>query len=159
MDLLLIGAVVYGISWFQGRNLPVDAPAPEFSLRDMDGNVHKLSDYKGKSVLLVFWAPWCSVCSVESGNVSSVSEWVSDDDDVEVLSVVVGYQNLDSVQKFIADNEVTYPVLLGTRDISQRYGVSSFPTHLVIDESGRIDSAGVGYTTTVGMWVRLWWAG
>lgn len=159
MDLALVAVIFYGITLFQARNLPVNAPAPDFQLRDMKGQTHALADYRGKKVLLVFWAPWCSVCNVEAGNVSAVSRWVRDDPDMEVISVVVGYQNLESVRKFMTDNEVDYPVLLGSRHISKDYGVSSFPTHMVIDEQGRIDSAGVGYTTRVGMWARLWWAG
>lgn len=152
VDLTIVALAFAAISMWQGREL-VDSgtPAPAFELRDMDGKLHKLEDYRGEKTFVVFWAPWCPVCGAESDNVSRVKSWLGDD--LNVISVVLDYQSRDGIQGFIDEHGVDYPVLLGDRATQRAYNVSAFPTLYVIDEEGKIEDTAVGYTTTGGM---LW---
>ena len=154
MDLLLAAAVFVGVTSFQGRNLiEGGAPAPDFSLEALDGGRHTLSEHRGKRVLLVFWAPWCGVCKVESGNVSAIH--ASGDEGVEVLSVVVGYEDRAAVERFVEEHGVDYPVLMGDGRLARQYAVTKFPTLYVVDEEGRIEHAELGYTSELGLRWRL----
>ncbi|QDG50143.1 redoxin domain-containing protein [Persicimonas caeni] len=152
VDLTIFALAFFAITMWQGRELvDAGAPAPEFVLTDMDGERHSLRDYRGEKTFVIFWAPWCTVCSAESDNVSRVKSWLGDR--VNVISVVLDYQNRDAIQEFIDEHDVEYPVLLGNRGVKGAYNVSAYPTMYVIDDEGKIEHTAVGYTTTAGM---LW---
>ncbi len=154
MDGALALAIFFVAMAFQGRDLIGSGQvAPDFTLPAMEGQARALSDMRGKKTLLVFWAPWCGVCGAESGTISSIAR--SGDEGVEVLSVVLGYDGRDTVRRFMDEHEVDYPVLLGDDEIAEAYAVNKFPTLYVIDEEGRIEHADVGYTTELGLRLRL----
>ena len=156
VDLALIAGVFYGITTYQSWNLVgAGTPAPDFNLKSVAGEQVHLAGLQGKKVLVVFWAPWCGVCKMESHNVAAVHEAYADDPDVEVLSVVLGYDGLAPVQQFMTEHSVNYPVLLGNRDVQRRYQINSFPTTYVISESGAVEHTMVGYTPELGMRARL----
>lgn len=155
LDGLMMAVVFYIVLSIQAAGLLGSGePAPAFELRDMKGELHSLAQYQGKPVVLVFWAPWCGVCKVESGNISGVQAAYGDD--VQVLSIVLGYDGLESVRRFMSEQEVDYPVLLGSRALGKQYAVDKFPTTYILDEEGRIDHALVGYTSEIGLRARLW---
>mgnify|MGYP000374441071 CR=1 FL=1 len=151
-----IGLLVFmGVTAYQTMDLLGSGQeAPGFSTRDMNGQPRALADYQGKPTLMVFWAPWCGVCGVESSNISDVAEAVGDD--ANVISVVVGYEGLDSVREFMTEHEVDYPVLLGNSRITKEYAVNKFPTMYILDSEGRVQHTSVGFTTELGLRARLW---
>ncbi|HRE91599.1 MAG TPA: TlpA disulfide reductase family protein [Myxococcota bacterium] len=153
-DLLVIVVIFWGVGRFQSRNLLGDDElAPAFSLRGLDGKDHKLEDYRGKVVVLQFFAPWCTVCRVESDNWARIQG--IHDDDVQVLAIALSYESVQSVVEFMGDDLGAYPVLLGNDKIRSAYKIESFPTHYILDEEGRITSQSAGYTTTLGYLMRL----
>jgi thiol-disulfide isomerase/thioredoxin len=153
-DILLFVAIFWVFGRFQARNLLSDAElAPTFVLRGLDGQDHALSDYRGKVVVLQFFAPWCTVCRVESDNWARIQSLKGDS--VQVLAIALGYENVQSVVEFMGDDINAYPVLLGNDQIQRAYKVESFPTHYILDRDGRITSQSAGYTTTLGYLMRL----
>jgi peroxiredoxin len=118
--------------------------APEFVLKDSSGQDVKLSDYRGKVVLLNFWATWCGPCEVEI-------PWFIDfqreykDRDFAVLGVSLDEDGWKSVRPFVAREKVNYRVMVTTEAVDQLYGgVDSLPTSFVIDREGRVASSHVG---------------
>ena len=155
-ETLVVLVVLWGVTLWQSRNLvSAGALAPDFELRTLDGTVDSLSNHRGEKVVLVFWAPWCTVCGLETGDLSNLNE----DPDITVLSVVLSFEDPDSINTFVEKNEVRYAVLIGTSKISELYNVGAFPTLYLIDEEGRIQSSLVGYTTEYGIRARIgeWW--
>lgn len=149
--LLIFG----GVQWVQALGLVgAGEPAPAFTLSSVDGEQISLEQLKGRKTVLAFWAPWCSVCRVESANLSKVQEDAGED--YQVMSVVLGYQGMEDVRAFMNSHDVDYPVLLGDRSIADDYAVSKFPTLYILDEEGRIEHSSVGYTSTLGIRWRLW---
>jgi peroxiredoxin len=154
-DLAMFGLIFGGVQAVQSLGLVgAGDPAPDFALTTVDGEAVSLSGLKGKKTVLAFWAPWCSVCQVESASLSKLQEGAGED--YQVVSVVLGYEGSEDVRAFMNRHGVDYPVLMGDRGIADDYAVSKFPTLYVLDEDGRVEHSTVGYTSTLGMRWRLW---
>ena len=117
-------------------------PAPEFSLRSIEGRTVRLSDYAGKPVVLAFFAVGCGPCRMEAPHLSSLAEKRKD---VAVLAVNAWDETAQTVSGFARDNNLQHTILLDGSDVADRYGVTSLPTTFWIDRQGRIADAAVGY--------------
>lgn len=150
--IVIIGMVVSGkyLNSVRGRNRVVvtgdvrGKVAPDFELTSLDGKRVKLSDYRGKAVLLNFWATWCSPCKVEM-------PWFVDlqkkygNDGLVVLGVAMDDSDSSKIAQFASEMGVNYPVLLGTDKVSEEYGnVEFLPTSFYIDREGKFVGKGVG---------------
>src|SRR5436190_884243 len=112
--------------------------APEFALKDSNGTTVHLSDYKGKVVLLNFWATWCGPCKVEIPWFIEFEQQFKDRG-FAVLGVSMDEGGWDPVKEYIAKQKINYRILLGNDQVGEAYGgVDSLPTTLVIDRDGRI---------------------
>lgn len=111
--------------------------APDFTLKNLDGEKVSLSDYKGKIVFLNFWATWCPYCVKEMPDLDRIYR-ENEDNDFVVLAVSVGEPKSD-VSDFIKDKEYSFPILLDTKgEIAIKYFVRGIPTTYVIDKDGNI---------------------
>lgn len=117
--------------------------APEFTLDDIDGQTHRLSDYRGKVVILSFWATWCPPCRYEMPSMERLRKLV-EGEDIEILAVNVG-ESEDAIFIFTADYPVEFSLLMD-RDgaVIQDYPVIGLPTTYVIGPEGRIRYRAVG---------------
>lgn len=152
LDGLLLCALLTALATWQARSLPT-GPTPDFALPALGGERYENAQLVGRPTLLVFWAPWCGVCRLESQNLSWVQALVGER--ARVLSVAVQYDSLDEVEAYVAAHGVDYPVLLGGRTTARRFGVQAYPTAFFLDSDGAIKRAAVGYTTTAGLLWRL----
>lgn len=113
--------------------------APDFILTDQYGNTHTLSDYKGKTVFLNFWADWCGYCVQEMPDVEQLYQDMGQNaGDVVVLSVTYGLTQ-DAMADFFEERNLTYPTLLDTdQTVFAAYGAYSLPTTFFIDAEGNV---------------------
>ena len=119
-------------------------PAPEFSLKDSSGKMFKLSDYKGKVVLLNFWATWCRPCKLEMPWFAEFEKNYKDKG-FAVIGVAMDDEGWDVVKPFLLNNKVTYRIAVGDEALATKYGgVEAMPTSFVIDRQGRIVAMHVG---------------
>jgi peroxiredoxin len=112
--------------------------APDFQLFSLDGRQVKLSDYRGKAVLLNFWASWCGPCKVEM-------PWFGELQDryrtqgLEVIGVAADSEDKAKIKSFVEKMHVNYTILVGTDEVSDAYGgIQGLPTSFYINRDGRI---------------------
>src|SRR3984885_13823064 len=112
--------------------------APDFSLLTLDGQKVKLSDYRGKAILLNFWATWCPPCKVEMPWFADLQKQYGQDGLI-ILGVAMDDSKPDSIAQFASEMRVNYPILLGTDKVSDDYGdIDSLPTTFYIGRDGTI---------------------
>ena len=123
--------------------------APDFTVYDLDGNAHKLSDYRGKPVVLNFWASWCDPCKSEMPDFEKIYTQYGQDIHFLMVNLTDGLEEtVASASGFIAEKGYTFPVYYDTdMDAAQAYGVYSVPVTYFIDVEGYLIAYGSGALT------------
>lgn len=123
--------------------IPNTPMAPDFTLDDLNGDAHSLSDYRGRVVILNFWATWCPPCRREMPSMERAWQQLKKHD-VVMLAVDVG-EDLDTVYTFLADYPVSFPLLLDEdAQVVGKFPVRGLPTSYVIDPEGRLVYQAIG---------------
>ena len=121
-----------------GEETQAANPAPDFTVYDIDGNPHKLSDFRGKPVLLNFWASWCGPCKSEMPEFQNYYEKYGEDVHFVIVNLTDGAQEtVESASAYIAREGYTFPVYYDTdMEGAYAYGVSAVPVSYFIDAEG-----------------------
>lgn len=144
------------LSVWQNRDL-VSGPAPAFHAANLSGTDTSLRDVlaaaEGQPVLLFFWASWCGICEMVDGSVESVSQsW-------PVISIAYQSGEANAVRQHMQREGLSFPTLIDNDgQISQRYQIQGVPTSYILDRQGNIRYRSVGYTSEIGLRIRLWLA-
>lgn len=120
-------------------------PAVDFELEDQYGNIHRLEDYRGKTIFLNFWATWCPPCRAEMPDIQKLYENSPTEGEDAVIVLGVAAPNMgqegskEEITAFLEENGYTYPVLMDTEgELFASYGIMSFPTTFMIDRDGNV---------------------
>ena len=161
LQTLVVAAVVLvGAQAWQTRGVPSGlAPNVDLLIVQPDGSsTHAtLAQWRalhpGQPVALHFWADWCPICRTEENSITRLSE------DLPVLTVAMQSGPSDSVSKVLRTRRLPWKTGVDeSGDATVAFGFKAVPAFVVVDTSGHLRAATVGYTTEIGMRVRLWWA-
>jgi peroxiredoxin len=120
--------------------------APDFALKDINGKTVKLSDYRGKVILLDFWATWCGPCKMEIPWFMEFERKYKDRG-FAVLGLSIDDDGWQSLKPFIQDVGMNYRVMLANDRTPDLYGVEATPTTFLIDREGRVADEEVGVSS------------
>ena len=153
IEVLIILLIFLAVHAWQTRNTPQGlAPVIEGTL--LDGTSVSLQQYRGKPMLLHFWATWCPICGLEQQSIDALA------DDYTVLTVAMDEASTQEIRTYMNKKNVDYPVLHDPDStIAQRYAITGVPSSFIVDPAGQIRFVEIGYTTGIGLRLRLWWAG
>ena len=121
--------------------------APDFTLADVHGKLHKLSDYRGKNVMIIFWATWCPPCRIEIPHLIELRRTISEDN---LAMLAITNEKPEKIKEFVSRNGMNYTVLLEKDDMPKPFGLmrvyrtSGVPCSFFIDPDGRIKLATAG---------------
>lgn len=154
-DLGLVLLVLLAVGAWQTRGHLATGARPAARLTTLEGAPATLESLRGRPVLLAFWAPWCTVCGAEAGNLS----WARDllGDRAAVISVATAYGDVAEVRAFMAAHGVDVPVWLADEQALRQFRLGVFPTAYFLDAEGRVKGSVSGYTTTLGLVARTLW--
>lgn len=122
--------------------------------KSLDLNKDKLPieniSLNNKPILIHFWATWCPICKVEAPNIQTISEHF------EVLTIAVNSKN---IEEYLKENNVNFKVIDDkNNNYANKFNITVYPTTLIYDKNKNLIFSEVGYTSTIGLWLRLWWA-
>jgi thiol-disulfide isomerase/thioredoxin len=148
--IVAVAAFAFSLAFAGGRLLAdPDAlegkPAPAVSVKTIDGKAVKLSDMKGKVVVMDFWATWCPPCRKSLPHVQEISANKALADKGLVVWAVNAHEQPAVVKKFLAENKFTFTVPMGTAQAMQQYQISGIPTTIVVGRDGNVAKAFVGF--------------
>jgi cytochrome c biogenesis protein CcmG, thiol:disulfide interchange protein DsbE len=132
---LMLLAILPQLAFAEGIDKPT--PAPAFEASDLEGKPIRLSQYKGKVVVLNFWGTWCTPCRKETPDLVAVQQQFGSKGLV-VIGAAMDQGNQDGVKAFAKTYFVNYPIISASSALNHDYGVIVAPTTLIIDKSGNV---------------------
>ena len=132
----LFAAIV--IAFSPAKVLQPEVKAPQFVLRDVNGRTVRLSDYRGKVVLINFWATWCPPCRAEMPDLVRLQREHAKQG-LQIIGITYPPEKKNRVLRFARSVKVNYPIILGTRQIKARFSSEeTLPLTVVINRDGKV---------------------
>ncbi|TQR21072.1 thiol-disulfide oxidoreductase ResA [Psychrobacillus vulpis] len=146
LTIAIVFTVYSNLTKEKNAVLQVGDKAPDFVLVDMDGNEHRLSDYKGEGIFLNFWGTWCKPCATEMPAMDN-QYGVYKDLGVQTLAINIGESDL-KVNSFVNRYGLSFPVAIDrNKSVMELYNIDPLPTTFLINPDGRIEKIIKGQMT------------
>ena len=114
-------------------------PAPDFALKDIHGKPINLSQFKGKPVLINFWATWCGPCREELPSMQRLHDAPRKFGDIQIIAISVDRFNIDQIHQYAKDMNLSFPILHDKdREVRKSYFVRGLPTSYLVDADGKL---------------------
>jgi len=153
-NVMVFVILVAGIRAWQQRDM-ISGTAPALHGEALTGLPYILPARPGKPVLVHFWATWCPICRAEQDSIAAIAR-----DHTNVITVAMQSGGTEEVSRHMREQGLDFPVVNDPDGrLSSAWGVHAVPASFIISPDGRISFVEVGYTTGIGLRLRLWLAG
>lgn len=153
MEIVLALAVIFAVRAYLARDVAT-GPAPAFASHGLQGERLAVADLRGRPAIVHFWATWCRICKAEQGTIQALAA------DHAIVTVAMQSGDRRTVADYVQKEAWRVPVAVDEDGaLARAYGVRGVPTTFVLDRHGNIRFVEIGYTTEIGLRLRLWWAG
>lgn len=149
---ILLIIVANAISYLRSPNIQ-DKELPSLNALLINQEEFSSQDYKDKPLLIHFWATWCPTCKLEASNIQSLSETYN------VLTIAVKSGSNSEINSYLKEHDLDFKVINDKEGLlSNQFSVPAFPTTFIYDKNNKLTFSEVGYTSTWGLYLRMWWA-
>ena len=151
---LVFVIIIVGMRLWQQRDMP-GGPPPALQGVTLAGQPYTLPARPEKPVLVHFWATWCSICRAQEDSIAAIAQ-----DHPNTITIAMQSGGSAEITRYMQEQKINFPVVNDTDGIlSRTWGVRGVPTSFIIAPDGEIRFVEVGYTTGIGLRLRLWLAG
>lgn len=149
-NILVILVIFVGVQWFKSRPL-ASGQAPDLSAPTTMAQPFDLASLRGQPTLVHFWAVWCPVCKLGEGDIEALSS------DYQVITVAMQSGSDMEINNYLQKQGLSFDAIADPYgEIATQWGVRGVPASFVLDSSGNIRFASVGYSTGMGLRGKLW---
>ena len=153
LELTLILIFLTAVRFWIQRDV-VSGTAPNISAVMLNRQYFDLQQEKSRPVLIHFWASWCPVCKLEQSNIENIAK------DHFVVTIAMQSGNNDELNQFMQEEKLSFNVINDeSGELSRKYNIRGVPVSFIVNKENKIEFVEVGYTTELGLRLRLWWAG
>ncbi len=153
VELTLILIVLFAVRFWMQRDV-VSGTAPNISQVMLDGQYFDLYQNNKRPILVHFWATWCPVCKLEQSNIENIAK------DYPVITIAMQSGDNKELSQFMRQEKLSFKVVNDeSGNLSRTYNIRGVPVSFIINKENKIEFVEVGYTTELGLRMRLWWAG
>ena len=153
IEITLILIVISAVRFWMQRDV-VTGIAPNITAITLDSKYFELYKDKSRPILIHFWATWCPVCKLEQSNINNVAK------DHSVITIAMQSGNKEELNQYVQEENLKFKIINDEfGDLSKLYHVTGVPVSFIVDNDNVIKFIEVGYTTELGLRLRLWWAG
>ena len=119
----------------------------------IDNSTFSTRDLQKKPLLIHFWATWCPTCKLEAGNIQTISNYF------DVITIAVKSGTNSEISQYMKSNHFDFKVINDADgELSSHFLVSAFPTTFIYNAQGNLQFTEVGYSSVIGLYLRMWWA-
>lgn len=152
VNVLILASVYLAVHFYQTRLVPV-GQAPKLSGWLLEGKMIESLGENDKPTLVHFWATWCSTCKLEQGSIESLNH------DYNIVTLASQSGGYAEVKIFLKENNLHFPVIVDQSGaLAKQWGIVGYPTSFIVDKNNEIRFVEVGFTTELGLKLRLWFA-
>lgn len=135
---MLIAGLMFSVMGCQSSSTSSSSGPMEFMLSDLSGKTVKLSDFRGKVIIIDFWATWCVPCREEIPNFSKLYNKFKNEKNFAMFAIVNESGDVESIKESIRQSGIDYPVIIGDMKTVRNFGVPGYPTTFVLSKEGKI---------------------
>ncbi|MCW9048569.1 MAG: redoxin domain-containing protein [Gammaproteobacteria bacterium] len=152
LQIFIVLIVYFSIRTWQSAD-NIKGQAPVILATSLNNEKIDSRDFQDKPLLIHFWATWCPICQFENDNIENIGK------DYQVISIASWSEGATEVQKYLKDEQLNLPIVIIDEDAewAKVFAVNGVPTSFIVDKKGVIQFIEKGYTSEMGLRLRLWW--
>ena len=153
ITLVLAFIFITVIGYFRKPELTFST-LPKLTIPMVNGQTFQTTAYHDKPLIIHFWATWCPTCKLEISNFNTLAK------EYNLITIAVQSGSNEALKKFMQERKLDF-ALINDRNgvLAKKFAINAYPTTFIFDRKGEVAFAEVGYTSTLGIKLRIWWLG